>query len=62
MLPLVIVRPVEAESFANGCESISGGRWHGIVIEGHRVVRRLIVLSSFPSLLGDFLFRVTVFA
>jgi hypothetical protein len=59
---LVIVQPIKAGSFPNGYGSISGGRWHGIVIEGHRVIRRLIGLSSFPSLLGYFLFRVAIFA
>jgi hypothetical protein len=40
MLLLVIV------SLANGYRSVSGRVWHVIVIEGHRVIRRLIVLIS----------------
>jgi hypothetical protein len=45
-------------SLANGYESVSGRIWHVIVIERHRIVRRFIVLvSSFPPLVGDFLFE-----
>jgi hypothetical protein len=47
MLPLVIVWPIKAGSFANGYRSISGERWHDIIIEGHRVVRRLLGVAIF---------------
>jgi hypothetical protein len=58
MLPMVIVRPIETSSLANGYVSGSGRVWHVIVIEGHRVIRRLIVLVSFfPPLIGDFFFE-----
>jgi hypothetical protein len=63
MLPLVIVRPIKMRSFANGYGSVSGRIWHVIIIEGHSVIGRLIVLvSSSPPLLGDFLFGVAIFA
>jgi hypothetical protein len=42
---------------ANRYGSVSGSVRHIIVIEGHRVIRRLIMLvSSLPPLIGDFLF------
>jgi hypothetical protein len=51
------------ESFANGYESISGRARHVIVIKRHSVIESLIMLvPSFPPLLGDFLIRVTIFA
>jgi hypothetical protein len=58
MLSLVIVRPIEIGSLTNGYGSVSGRVRHIIVIEGHRIIRRLIVLvSSLPPLIGDFLFE-----
>jgi hypothetical protein len=60
MIPLIINSSIKTGSFANGYGSVRSERWHGIAIEGHRVVR-LVVLSSFPPLLGDFVFRVIVF-
>jgi hypothetical protein len=58
MFPLAIVRPIETGSLANGYGSVSGRIWHVSVIEGNRVIRRLIMLvSSLPPLIGDFLFE-----
>jgi hypothetical protein len=52
MLPLVIVQPIKTENLANGYGSVSGRVRHIIVIEGHRVIRRLAVLvSSHPPLM-----------
>jgi hypothetical protein len=63
MLPLIIIHPIETGSIANGYESVSGRAIHVIVIRRHSVIGRLIVLvSSFPPLLGDFLIGVAVFA
>jgi hypothetical protein len=43
-------------SLTNGYGSVSVRVWHVIVIEGHRVIRRLIMLvSSILPLIGDFL-------
>jgi hypothetical protein len=45
-------------SLANRYGSVSGRVRHIIVIEGHIIIRRLIVLvSSFPPVIGDFLFE-----
>jgi hypothetical protein len=62
MLPLIIISSIKMGSFANWYGSICSGTWHIIVVERHRVIRRLIGLSSFPPLLGDFLFGVAAFA
>jgi hypothetical protein len=57
MLPLVIIHPIKTGSLANGCGSISGRVLHAIVIERHRVIRRLVVLFlSLPPIVGGLLF------
>jgi hypothetical protein len=62
MLSFVIIHSIEMGSLANGYESISGRAWYVIVIKRHRVMGRLIVLvSSFPPILGDVLFGVAIF-
>jgi hypothetical protein len=63
MLSLIIIYPIKTGSLADGYGSVSGRARHVIVIKRHSVIGKVIVLvSSFPSLLGDFHIRVTIFA
>jgi hypothetical protein len=62
MLPLIIICPIKTGSLANWCKSISCRDRTVIIIKRHNVIGSLIMLvPSFPPLLGQFLIRVTVF-
>jgi hypothetical protein len=57
MLPLVITSSIKVGSFANGYRGVGGSARHIIIIEGHLVIGRLIVIVSyFLPFLGVFLF------
>jgi hypothetical protein len=57
MLPLVITSSIKVESFANGYGGVDGSARHIIIIEGHLVIGRCImIVSSFLPFHGVFLF------
>jgi hypothetical protein len=63
MLSFIIICSIEMGSLADGYGSVRGRVRHVILIKRHSVIGSPIVLvSSFPPLLGDFLIEATVFA